>query len=187
MATHARAWDDRISQTPTGTADEEDDEAQRLLGTAALLGCLPYASDNTLASVASSPARRPRVTALFTPDSPLLASRAATASPSAAVRVSQRTARRRALVQSSDRLRDVRLRADARTAAGLLSTDPPPSLQALRFGVDPQAVADTVRRELQLEGKLASAFKTDAVNFEFCLFFQLRPLPRASHHELEDC
>ena len=129
-------------------ASPADDAAARLLETAAVLGCLPYAHDGALEPSAAAPPRGPRALALFNPDSPLLATSVA-ASPSAPG-VSQRTARRRARAVSSERLREVQLRADARTVTGLLSAEAPPALRALRHGVDPQAVADTVQRELDL-------------------------------------
>ena len=120
-----------------------NDVAARLLETAAVVGCLPYAATP---AAASSPPRGQRALALFHPDSRLLAAAARTSS--AVGQVSQRAARRPARAVSSDLLRDVQLRADARTGAGLASTEAPASLRALRHGVNPQEVVETVRREL---------------------------------------
>lgn len=128
--------------------DEElssaEDVAARLLESAAMLGCLPHGA----APAPSSPERGPRALALFNPDSPLLV--AAARIPGAPGWVSQRTARRRAGAASSERLRDVQLRADARTVAGLASPEAPAPLRALRHGVNPQEVVDTVRQELSV-------------------------------------
>ena len=136
--------------------DEElspvDDAAARLLEAAAVVGCLPYAATP---AAASSPLRGQRALAAFHPDSPLLAAAARTSSTVG--QVPPRAACRPARAVSSDRLRDVQLRADARTAAGLASAEAPASLRALRHGVNPQAVVETVRRELLLAETVGSS------------------------------
>ncbi len=151
---------DVITAKWANVMDEElppaEDVAARLLDTAAVLGCLPH----DVAPAASSPECGPRALALFNPDSPLLV--AADQTPSVAARLSQRTARRHASAASSERLRDVQLRADARTVAGLTSPEAPAPLRALRHGVDPQEVVDTVRRELLVSDTVESPHKGQA-------------------------